>query len=145
MDKFGETISNLLEYCYRDRSVITWQPRKHVCAHNCLYKLWGVLWTFKEQNTISTQLPPIECTPDNERGISFTRVDNSTTFSPGIGVLVALLLTISVGWIVSFVILLRRGQTVHKQQWVVLNTHLMFSHTNVFLFTATFPRSNNYY
>ncbi len=43
-------------------------------------------------------------------------VDNSTTFIAGIGVLVALLLAVSVGWIVSCVILLRRGQTVHKQQ-----------------------------
>ncbi|XP_064397191.1 antigen WC1.1-like [Halichondria panicea] len=32
-----------------------------------------------------------------------------------IGVLVSLLLAVSVGWIVSCVILLRRGQTVHKQ------------------------------
>ena len=41
---------------------------------------------------------------------------NSTSFIAGIGVLVALLLAVSVGWIVSCVILLRRGQTVHKQQ-----------------------------
>ena len=39
-----------------------------------------------------------------------------TTLTAGIGVLVALLLAVSVGWIVSCVILLRRGQTVHKQQ-----------------------------
>ncbi|XP_064397189.1 deleted in malignant brain tumors 1 protein-like isoform X2 [Halichondria panicea] len=41
--------------------------------------------------------------------------DNSTTIIAGIGVLVVLLLVVSVGWIVSCVILLRRGQTVHKQ------------------------------
>ncbi len=40
---------------------------------------------------------------------------SSTTFIAGIGVLVALLLAVSVGWIVSCVILLRRGQT-DKQQ-----------------------------
>ena len=45
-----------------------------------------------------------------------TRDNNSTTSIAGIGVLVALLLAVSVGWIVSCVILLRRGQTVHKQQ-----------------------------
>ncbi len=68
-------------------------------------------------STLSTQLPPIECTPGNERGTtSSTCADNSTTFIAGIGVLVALLLAVSVGWIVSCVILLRRGQTVHKQQ-----------------------------
>ncbi len=65
--------------------------------------------------TLSTQLPlsPIECIPGNERGT--TRADNSTTFI-GIGVLVSLLLAVSVGWIVSCVIVFRRGQTVHKQQ-----------------------------
>ena len=52
-------------------------------------------------------------TTDNERGT--TRAGNSTTFI-GIGVLVALLLAVSVGWIVSCVILLRRGHIVHKQQ-----------------------------
>ena len=41
---------------------------------------------------------------------------NSTSFIAGIGVMMALLLAVSVGWIVSCVILLRRGQTVHKQQ-----------------------------
>ncbi len=56
---------------------------------------------------------------------------NSTIFIAIIGILVAVLLAVSVGWIVSCVILLRRGQTVHKQQWVALNTHLMFTHTNV--------------
>ncbi len=74
--------------------------------------------------TLSTQLPPIECNFDIERGTTHTGnsttmaniVDNSTTFSAVIGVLVALLLAVSVGWIVSGVILLRRGQTVHKQQ-----------------------------
>ena len=61
----------------------------------------------------TTQLPNTTCTPDS------TRANNSTSFIAGIGVigvLVALLLAVSVGWIVSCVILLRRGQTVHKQQ-----------------------------
>ena len=52
------------------------------------------------------------CTDDNKS----TCADNSTTFIAVIGVLVAVLLAVSVGWIVSCVILLRRGQTVHKQQ-----------------------------
>ncbi len=58
----------------------------------------------------TTPLPNTTCTPDS------TRANNSTTFIAGIGVLVALLLAVSIGWIVSCVILLRRGQTVHKQQ-----------------------------
>ena len=74
--------------------------------------------------TLSTQLPPIESTPSNERGTTSKPADNSTTFIvnnsttviAGIGVLVALLLAVSVGWIVSCVILLRRGHPVHKQQ-----------------------------
>ena len=75
-------------------------------------------------NPLSTQLPSIECIPGNERGTTHTSnsttmaniVDDSTTFNTVIGVLVALLLAVSVGWIVSSVILLRRGHTVHKQQ-----------------------------
>ncbi len=61
----------------------------------------------------TTPLPNTTCTPNS------TRANNSTSFIAGIGVigvLVALLLAVSVGWIVSCVILLRRGQTVHKQQ-----------------------------
>ncbi len=61
----------------------------------------------------TTELPNTTCTPNS------TRANNSTSFIAGIGVigvLVALLLAVSVGWIVSCVILLRRGQTVHKQQ-----------------------------
>ncbi len=65
-------------------------------------------------STLSTQLPPIEGTPSNERGTK-TCADNSI-FIAGIGVLVPLLLAVSVGWIVSCVILLMRGRTVHKQQ-----------------------------
>ncbi len=61
--------------------------------------------------TLSTQLPPVSCSPDNDRG---TEPDGGII--AGIGVLVALLLAVSVGWMVSCVILLRRGQTVHKQQ-----------------------------
>ncbi len=65
-------------------------------------------------NPLSTQLPSIARNPSNE---DITRTGNSTTFTAVIGVLVALLLVVSVGWIVSCVILLRRrGQTVHKQQ-----------------------------
>ncbi len=77
-----------------------------------------------KDRTLSTQLPPIECNFGIERGTTHTGnsttmaniVDNSTTFIVGIGVVVALLLAVSVGWIVSCVILLKRGQTVHKQQ-----------------------------
>ncbi len=67
--------------------------------------------------TLSTQLPPIECTPSNERADNSTTfiVNNSTTVIAGIGVLVVLLLAVSVGWIVSCVILLRRAPTQHKQ------------------------------
>ncbi len=61
----------------------------------------------------TTPLPSTTCGPIKS---DFTCNDNSTTFIAGIGVLVALLLAVSVGWIVSCVILLRRGQTVHKQQ-----------------------------
>ncbi len=78
----------------------------------------------------TTQLPITTRTPIKSNS---TCTDNSTTFIAGIGVLVILLLAVSVGWMVSCVILLRRGQTVHKQQWVshALNPHLMFTHTNV--------------
>ncbi len=79
-------------------------------------------------HVLTTVLPRKKC---QNLHINLKPADNSTTFIAGIGVLVALLLAVSVGWIVSCVILLRRGQTVHKQQWVVLNTHLMFTHTNV--------------
>ncbi len=61
----------------------------------------------------TTQLPMTTRTPIKSNS---TCTDNSTTFIAGIGVLVALLLAVSVGWMVSCVILLRRGQTVHKQQ-----------------------------
>ncbi len=61
----------------------------------------------------TTPLPSTTCGPIKS---DFTCNDNSTTFIAGIGVLVALLLAVSVGLIVSCVILLRRGQTVHKQQ-----------------------------
>ncbi len=67
-------------------------------------------------STLSTQFPPVSCSPDNDKSTEPVGAENSTTFIAGIGVLVALLLAVSVGWIVSCVILLRRGQTVHKQQ-----------------------------
>ena len=61
----------------------------------------------------TTPLPSTTCGPIKS-GCKCT--GNSPTFIAGIGVLVALLLAVSVGWIVSCVILLGRGQTVHKQQ-----------------------------
>ncbi len=67
-------------------------------------------------STLSTQLPPVSSSPDNDTGTEPVGAENSTTFIAGIGVLVALLLAVSVGWTVSCVILLRRGHTVHKQQ-----------------------------
>ncbi len=67
-------------------------------------------------STLSTQLPPVSCSPDNDRSTERVGAENSTTFIAGIGVLVVLSLAVSVGWIVSCVILLRRGLTVHKQQ-----------------------------
>ena len=73
----------------------------------------GVVCYERSKNSTSTQLPSIARTPGNE---DTTRTGNSTTFIAGIGVLVVLLLAVSVGWIVSCVILLKRGQTVHKQQ-----------------------------
>ncbi|XP_064397195.1 scavenger receptor cysteine-rich type 1 protein M130-like [Halichondria panicea] len=72
----------------------------------------GVVCYERSKNSTSTQLPSIARTPGNE---DTTRTGNSTTFIAGIGVLVVLLLAVSVGWIVSCVILLKRGQTVHKQ------------------------------
>ncbi len=65
-------------------------------------------------STLSTNMQVT--TPLTSTRAPSTRTDNSTTFIAVIGVLVALLLAVSVGWIVSCVILLRRGQTVHKQQ-----------------------------
>ena len=59
----------------------------------------------------TTPFPSTTCVPIKQC------TGNSTIFIAGIGVLVALLLAVSVGWIVSCVIfLLRKGQTVHKQQ-----------------------------
>ncbi len=70
-------------------------------------------------STLSTSIHATMPLPSTTHGPikpDFTCNDNSTTVIAGIGVLVALLLAVSVGWIVSCVILLRRGQTVHKQQ-----------------------------
>ncbi len=73
----------------------------------------GCSRTSTQLSTVSTSvhattlLPSPTCSPCT---------GNSTTTIAVIGVLVALLLAVSVGWIVSCVILLRRGQTVHKQQ-----------------------------
>ena len=61
----------------------------------------------------TTPLPSTTCGPIKSNS---TCTGNSTTFIAVIGVLVSLLLAVSVGWIVSCVILLRRGHTVHKQQ-----------------------------
>ena len=81
----------------------------------------STLPTFSTTVHATTPLPSTTCGPiksdstcnDNSTTII---VNKSTTPIAGIGVLVALLLAVSVGWIVSCVILLRRGQTVHKQQ-----------------------------
>ncbi len=74
----------------------------------------STLSTLSNSIHATTPLPNTTCTPDS------TRANNSTSFIAAgigvIGVLVALLIAVSVGWIVSCVILLRRGQTVHKQQ-----------------------------
>ncbi len=75
----------------------------------------STLSTLSTNMQVTTPLPiksDSTCT-DNSTTII---VDNSTIFIAVIGVLVALLLAVSVGWIVSCVILLRRGQNVHKQQ-----------------------------
>ncbi len=58
---------------------------------------------------------PLPSTPRAPIKSNSTCTDDSTNLTAVIGVLVALLLAVSVGWIVSC-ILLRRGQTVHKQQ-----------------------------
>ena len=77
---------------------------------------------FSRPNTLSTLSTNMQVTtllPSTIYGpikSESTCTDNSTTFTAGICVLVSLLLAVSVGWIVSCVILLRRGQTVHKQQ-----------------------------
>ena len=75
--------------------------------------------TSTQLSTVSTGVHASTPSPSTTYGpikSDFKCNDNSTTFIAGIGVLVALLLAVSVGWIVSCVILLRRGQTVHKQQ-----------------------------
>ncbi len=73
----------------------------------------STLSTLSTSEHATTSLPRTTCGPIKSDS---TCADNSTTFIAGIGVLVALLLAVSVGWIVSCGILLRRGQTVHKQQ-----------------------------
>ncbi len=67
----------------------------------------------------TTPLPSTTCGPiksDFDNSTTIIIVDNSPTFIAVIGILVSLLLAVSVGWIVSCGILLRRGQNVHKQQ-----------------------------
>ncbi len=73
----------------------------------------GVICKLPNNTFETTQLPNTLSTSDNQRGSDSTCNDKSIA---GIGVLVALLLAVLVGWIVSCVILLRRGHTVHKQQ-----------------------------
>ncbi len=79
----------------------------------------STLPTFSNSVHANTSLPNTTCGPpiksDFDNSTTIIIVDNSTTFIAVIGVLVSLLLAVSVGWIVSC-ILLRRGQTVHKQQ-----------------------------
>ncbi len=41
-------------------------------------------------STLSTQLPPVSCSPDNDRGTEPVGAKNSTTFIAGIAVLVVL-------------------------------------------------------
>ncbi len=65
------------------------------------------------RETECTNVPTTLCTPNNQRESDSTCFDNSTTF---IGVLVALLLAVSVGWIVSCVILLKKTKSGAKQQ-----------------------------
>ncbi len=75
----------------------------------------STLSTLSTNMQVTTPLPiksDFMCTDNSTTIIA----DNSTAFIAVIGVLVSLLLAVSVGWIVSCVILLRRGQTVHKQQ-----------------------------
>ncbi len=83
---------------------------------NSFMELGVVCKTLRTDMRETTQLPNILCTTNIESESYSTCADNSTTLIAGIGVLVALLLAVSVGWIVSCVILLRRGLTVHKQQ-----------------------------
>ena len=77
------------------------------CSTNC------TLSTLSTSVHATTSLPSTTCGPIKSDS---TCADNSITFIAGIGVLVSLLLAVSVGWIVSCVILHRRGQNVHKQQ-----------------------------
>ncbi len=80
----------------------------------------NTLSTLSTNMQVTTPLPSTACGPIKSDSTctdnSIYIVNNSTTLFAGIGVLVALLLAVLVGWIVSCDILLRRGQTVHKQQ-----------------------------
>ncbi len=70
-------------------------------------------------STLSTSVHATMPLPSTTHGpikSDFTCNDNSTTLTAGICVLVALLLAVSVGWIVSCVILLRRRPTQHKRR-----------------------------
>ncbi len=78
-----------------------------VCANNT---------TVEVINTLTCTCTDDSYTKEEIPKSTFKPADNSTSFTVGIGVLAALLLAASVGWIASCVILLRRGQTVHKQQ-----------------------------
>ena len=78
----------------------------------------STLSTLSTSVQVTTPLPTTTtCGPiKSDFKSDFKCTGNSTNLTAGIGVLVALLLAVSVGWIVSCVILLRRGKTVHKQQ-----------------------------
>ncbi|XP_064397182.1 neurotrypsin-like isoform X3 [Halichondria panicea] len=79
------------------------------CSTNC---------TLSRLSVTITQSPTTKqavCANNSTVAVTTPMACNSTTSIVGIGVLVALLLAVSVGWMVSCVILLKRGQIVHKQ------------------------------
>ncbi len=84
-----------------------YEDLRNECSRN------STLSTLSTSIHATTPLPSTTCGPIKS---DFTCNDNSTTFIACIGVLVALLLAVSVGWIVSCVILLRRASTQHKQK-----------------------------
>ncbi len=105
-DVYNENLRNCTEFPVTTTQSPTTQQGKLINAKDIMYSTTSqvLYYTYKIPlwHAVTT---PVACT------------GNSTTVIAGsIGVLVALLLAISVGWIVSCVILLRRGQNVHKQQ-----------------------------
>ena len=110
----GELRCSLVEQCdsFVELGVVckNYEDLRNECSRTC---------TMPTLSTSVHAITPLPSTTSGPIKSDFKCNGNSTTFIAGIGVIgvmMALLLAVSVGWIVSCVILLRRGQTVHKQQ-----------------------------